>query len=193
MLTIICALGAAFCNASWAVMARLAGVAAPKGLSRWRTGWYLVHQPAWLVGQAFAVGVFVLSGVALYFGALAVVQPLLVVELIFTLALREFRLHDVIPLKSLVRGGPDLLGAGGISGHRSLPRWRARSPGGGVGDCRGGVGRRRRHLGGGRAARVSGSAGGLPRRRRRGGVVGGRQFRQAAHGDAATARLPGGV
>ncbi|MBV9421817.1 MAG: hypothetical protein JOZ98_02820, partial [Solirubrobacterales bacterium] len=70
MLTVICALGAAFCNASWAVMARLAGVAAPKGQSRWRTGWYLVHQPVWLVGQAFAVGVFVLSGVALYFGEL---------------------------------------------------------------------------------------------------------------------------
>ncbi len=100
MLTVICALGAAFCNASWAVMARLAGVAAPKGQSRWRTGWYLVHQPVWLVGQAFAVGVFLLSGVALYFGALAVVQPLLVVELIFALALREFRLHDAIPLRS---------------------------------------------------------------------------------------------
>ena len=81
-------------------MARLAGVAAPEGLSRWRLGWYVVRQPVWLVGQAFAVGVFVLSGGALYFGELAVVQPLLVVELIFALALREFRLHDVIPVKS---------------------------------------------------------------------------------------------
>jgi len=114
VVTVICALGAAFCNASWAVMARLAGVAAPKGQSRWRTGWYLVHQPVWLVGQAFAVGVFVLSGVALYFGELAVVQPLLVVELIFALALREFRLHDVIPVKSWYAAGVICLGLGGF-------------------------------------------------------------------------------
>lgn len=100
MVTVICALGAAFCNASWAVMARLAGVDVPKGQSPWRIGWYLVHQPVWLVGQAFAVGVFVLSGIALYFGELAVVQPLLVVELIFALALRKYRLHDVIPVRS---------------------------------------------------------------------------------------------
>ncbi len=112
MLTVICALGAAFCNASWAVMARLAGVAAPQGQSRWRVGWYMIHQPVWLVGQAFAVGVFVLSGVALYFGELAVVQPLLVVELIFALALREFRLHDVIPVKSWYAAGLVCLGLG---------------------------------------------------------------------------------
>ncbi len=116
MLTVMCALGAAFCNASWAVMARLAGVAAPEGQSRWRTGWYLVHQPVWLVGQAFAVGVFVLSGVALYFGELAVVQPLLVAELIFALALREFRLHDVIPVKSWYAAGLVCLGLGAFLG-----------------------------------------------------------------------------
>ena len=114
MITVICALGAAFCNASWAVLARLAGVAAPEGLSRWRMGWYLVRQPIWLVGQAFAVGVFVLSAVALYFGELAVVQPLLVVELIFALALREFRLHDVIPVKSWYAAGLVCLGLGGF-------------------------------------------------------------------------------
>ena len=54
----------------------------------------------WLVGQAFGVGVFALTGLALYFSALAVVQPLLVVELIFVLALRQFRLGEAIPLKS---------------------------------------------------------------------------------------------
>lgn len=110
MLTVICALGAAFCNASWAVMARLAGLAAPEGQSRWQTGRYLVRQPVWLVGQAFAVGVFLLSGVALYFGELAVVQPLLVVELIFALALREFRLHETIPVKSWYAAGVVCLG-----------------------------------------------------------------------------------
>jgi drug/metabolite transporter (DMT)-like permease len=105
VLTVICALGAGFCNASWAILARLAGVGAPDGLSRWQVGWYLVRQPVWLMGQAFAVGVFVLSGVALYFGELAVVQPLLVVELIFALALRKFRLHDFVPVKSWYAAG----------------------------------------------------------------------------------------
>lgn len=120
MLTVICALGAAFCNASWAVMARLAGVAAPKGQSAWRRGWYLVHQPVWLMGQAFAVGVFVLSGVALYFGELAVVQPLLVAELIFALWLRQFRLHDVIPVKSWYAAGLICLGLGAFLGAASF-------------------------------------------------------------------------
>jgi hypothetical protein len=110
VLTVICALGAGFCNASWAVLARLAGVSAPEGQSRWQVGWYLVRQPVWLMGQAFAVGVFVLSGVALYFGELAVVQPLLVVELIFALALRKFRLHDFIPVKSWYAAGLVCLG-----------------------------------------------------------------------------------
>lgn len=97
-------------------MARLAGLAAPEGQSRWRTARYLARQPVWLVGQAFAVGVFVLSAVALYFGELAVVQPLLVVELIFTLVLREFRLHDPIPVKSWYAAGLVCLGLGAFLG-----------------------------------------------------------------------------
>ncbi len=70
----------------------------------------------WLVGQAFAVGVFVLSAIALYFGELAVVQPLLVVELIFTLALREFRLHEAISAKSWCAAGLVCFGLGAFLG-----------------------------------------------------------------------------
>lgn len=109
-------MGAAFCNASWAVLARLAGLRAPDGQSRWQTAWYLVHEPLWLVGQAFAAGVFVLSAVALYFGELAVVQPLLVAELIFALALRKFRLRDPIPAKSWYAAGLVCLGLGAFLG-----------------------------------------------------------------------------
>jgi hypothetical protein len=54
--------------------------------------------------------------VALYFGELAVVQPLLVVELIFTLALREFRLHDAVPVKSWYAAGLVCLGLGAFLG-----------------------------------------------------------------------------
>jgi hypothetical protein len=48
--------------------------------------------------------------VALYFGELAVVQPLLVAELIFALALRQFRLHEVIPVRSWYAAGLVCLG-----------------------------------------------------------------------------------
>ena len=101
-------------------MARLAGLGVPEGTSRWQTARYLIRQPVWLVGQAFAVGVFVLSAVALYFGELAVVQPLLVVELIFTLALREFHLHEDIPLKSWYAAGLVCLGLGAFLGLANI-------------------------------------------------------------------------
>lgn len=105
MLTVIFALAAAWCAASEAVLARLASVAAPEGQSSgWRYGLYLLRQPIWLVGQVFAIGVFVMTGVALYFGEVAVVQPLLVVQLIFVLWLRQFRLHDDIPRRSWYAG-----------------------------------------------------------------------------------------
>jgi hypothetical protein len=186
VITVICALGAGFCNASWAIFARLAGVSAPEGQSRWQVGWYLIRQPVWLVGQAFAAGVFVLSGVALYLGEVAVVQPLLVVELIFALALRKFRLH---PDKIVVCGRLALSGAGGVLGPGQLPRRHAPSCASRVGTCVVGVRLGRGRLGRGRKARVSGQAGGLPRRRGRGCVVGGRQLCQAAHRHAATAWL----
>lgn len=115
MLTVVLSVMAAFCNAASAVLARLANVAAPEGQrSGWRLGWFLVRQPVWLVGQAFGVAVFVLTGVALYFGALAVVQPLLVLELIFVLALRRFRLREAIPVKSWYAASAICLGLGGF-------------------------------------------------------------------------------
>jgi drug/metabolite transporter (DMT)-like permease len=56
----------------------------------------LVRQPAWLLGALFLGGTFGFQALALYFGPLAVVQPVLVLELIFALGLRAFFLHDEI-------------------------------------------------------------------------------------------------
>jgi drug/metabolite transporter (DMT)-like permease len=50
----------------------------------------------WLLGAVFLLGTFAFSALALYFGPLAVVQPVLVLELIFTLGFRRFLLHDSI-------------------------------------------------------------------------------------------------
>jgi drug/metabolite transporter (DMT)-like permease len=58
---------------------------------------HLIRQPMWLLGMVAMGGTFVFTALALYFGTLATVQPILVTELIFTLALRAFWLHDTIP------------------------------------------------------------------------------------------------
>ena len=50
----------------------------------------------WLLGGACMVGTFIFQALALYFGPLSVVQPILVLELIFTLGLRAFLMHDGI-------------------------------------------------------------------------------------------------
>jgi drug/metabolite transporter (DMT)-like permease len=59
-----------------------------------------MRQPIWLLGALFLVGTFGFSALALYFGPLAVVQPVLVLELIFTLAFRVFLLHDGIATRT---------------------------------------------------------------------------------------------
>ena len=50
----------------------------------------------WLLGMLTMGGTFVFTALALYFGQLATVQPILVTELIFTLALRVLWLRDRI-------------------------------------------------------------------------------------------------
>jgi drug/metabolite transporter (DMT)-like permease len=95
--SIVFAVLSALCNACGAILQRLAVVdRTSKGKSAWRTAIDLVRQPIWLLGVLFLVGTFVFQAIALYFGPLSVVQPILVLELIFTLGLRAFLLHDDI-------------------------------------------------------------------------------------------------
>ena len=88
----------ALCSACGAVLQRLALVdrTSTKARSLWRTAIDLVRQPVWLLGGLFLVATFGFQALALYFGPLSVVQPVLVLELIFTLGLRVFLLHDGI-------------------------------------------------------------------------------------------------
>jgi drug/metabolite transporter (DMT)-like permease len=62
----------------------------------WQVAIDLVRQPVWLLGVLFLVGTFGFQALALYFGPLSVVQPVLVLELIVTLGLRVYLLHDGI-------------------------------------------------------------------------------------------------
>jgi drug/metabolite transporter (DMT)-like permease len=98
---IIFAALSALSNACSAVLQRLAAVQqSTTGKSMWKTAIDLVRQPIWLLGALFLVGTFAFSALALYFGPLAVVQPVLVLELIFTLGLRVFFLHDSIAART---------------------------------------------------------------------------------------------
>ena len=70
----------------------------------------LVVQPLWLLGMVSMGATFVFTALALYFGELATVQPILVTELIFTLALRALWLHD--PIATRTWGAAAVLCAG---------------------------------------------------------------------------------
>ena len=126
MLSILFALFSAFSSATTAVLQRLASVSRPEATTGWwRTAQVLVRDPRWLLGLVFLGGTFVFQAVALYFGQLAVVQPVLVTELIFTLALRQFWLHDRIRPRTwsaavMICGGlaAFLLAAHPEEGHR---------------------------------------------------------------------------
>jgi drug/metabolite transporter (DMT)-like permease len=92
----------ALSSACGAVLQRLAVIDARSAPARprWRTAVALVRQPAWLLGALFLIGTFGFQALALYFGPLAVVQPVLVLELIFALGLRAFLLHDGIAART---------------------------------------------------------------------------------------------
>jgi drug/metabolite transporter (DMT)-like permease len=94
---IVFAILSALSSACSAILQRLA-VADRTSQARpvWRTAIDVVRQPAWLLGALFLAGTFGFQALALYFGPLSVVQPVLVLELIFTLGLRAFLLHDNI-------------------------------------------------------------------------------------------------
>ena len=94
---IVFAVLSALSNAGSAVLQRLAVVdRTSETRSLWRTAIDLVRQPVWLLGGLFLIGTFGFQALALYFGPLSMVQPVLVLELIFTLGLRVFLLHDGI-------------------------------------------------------------------------------------------------
>jgi len=96
-MSILFALLGAFSQALTSVLQKLANVAGShQTRSGWETAKYLIRQPIWLLGMVCMGGTFVFTALALYFGTLASVQPILVTELIFTLALRALWLHDRI-------------------------------------------------------------------------------------------------
>jgi drug/metabolite transporter (DMT)-like permease len=85
VVSVLFAFAAAFANALNVVTQHVASVAAPSRDRGWRLALYLVRNPLWLVGVGATVAAFVCQAVALYEGALSVVQTILVTELVFSL------------------------------------------------------------------------------------------------------------
>ena len=98
MLSVALAVLAAVGNALASVLQRRAGADQPEEQARGpRLLWRLAHRPDWLGGIAALVVGFLLQAAALSTGPVALVQPILVLELPFTLLLAQVvfraRLH----------------------------------------------------------------------------------------------------
>ncbi|HKS53010.1 MAG TPA: DMT family transporter [Pseudonocardiaceae bacterium] len=95
MLSLALAVLAALGNATASVLQRKADRDEPEGQS---TGlillWRLAHRPAWLGGIAALIVAFLLQAAALTTGPIALVQPILVLELVFTLLLASMVFHS---------------------------------------------------------------------------------------------------
>jgi drug/metabolite transporter (DMT)-like permease len=89
------ALLAAFSSAVYLLAQRVSSRSGPSG-SAWRLAAYLLQQPLWLMGAAAGTAYFVFQAVALHFGELSVVQPVLVTELVFVLVLRVVWLRQPV-------------------------------------------------------------------------------------------------
>ena len=95
MLSVVLAVLAALGNATASVLQRKANRDEPEGQARGLAlFWHLVHRPAWLAGVAVLVVAFLLQAAALATGPIVVVQPVLVVELAFTLMLASMVFHS---------------------------------------------------------------------------------------------------
>jgi drug/metabolite transporter (DMT)-like permease len=96
-LTVAFALAAALSSAVNLMTQHSASAGAPKREKGWRLVAYLFRQPPWLLGWIAAAGAFAFQAVALHYGQLSVVQPVLVTELVFMLVLRRLWIHqDVV-------------------------------------------------------------------------------------------------
>jgi drug/metabolite transporter (DMT)-like permease len=95
-MTVVFALLAALCNALNVVAQHLGSITSGEKSKGWRFVITLLKNPMWLAGWGALAGGFVFQALALHAGQLSVVQPLLVTELVFALALRRFWLRQSI-------------------------------------------------------------------------------------------------
>lgn len=100
----------ALSNALAVTMQHIASTSEGKHSPWWRLILFLLRHPLWLLGWIAMLGSLVFQALALHFGPLSVVQPLLVTELIMALALRRLWLHQTIRSASWIAAAVTVAG-----------------------------------------------------------------------------------
>jgi hypothetical protein len=95
-MTILFALLTSFTNALAVTLQHIASTSDTQKSTGWKFVKYLLRQPLWLLGWLALAGSLVFQALALHFGPLSLVQPILVTELIVALVLRHLWLHQSI-------------------------------------------------------------------------------------------------
>src|ERR1700742_2479883 len=118
---ILFAVLASFCTATASVCQRIgARSSETAGFDLWLV-FRLARQPIWLLGVGSMIGGFLFQLVALHFGALALVQPILAVELLL-----------VFGYMAVAGGGPGAGAPPGLAGRGGHVRRDSAVPGAGV-------------------------------------------------------------
>jgi fumarate reductase subunit D len=95
-MTILFALLTSLTNALAVTLQHIASTSDTQKSSGWKFVMYLVRHPLWLLGWVALCGSLIFQALALHFGPLSLVQPILVTELILALVLRQLWLHQSI-------------------------------------------------------------------------------------------------
>ncbi len=114
VIAVLAALGAAGTFATASVLQQRAAREAPEGESLSpKLIWDLLHRPAWVAGVGASLAAFGLQALALSFGTLTLVQPLIVMEIIFGLPV-------AIRLRHRSMGAREWIGAVAVVGGVAL-------------------------------------------------------------------------
>jgi hypothetical protein len=126
-LAILFALLTAVTNAIAVTTQHIASTRKQDHASNWRLMIFLFRQPLWLLGWVALFGSLIFQALALHFGPMSEVQPLLVVELIVVLVLRRFWIHQGIRRLAWISAGVTVIGLA-LFLVASSPRGRANVP-----------------------------------------------------------------
>lgn len=95
-MTILFALLTSLTNALAVTLQHIASTSDVEKSKGWTFAKYLLRHPLWLLGWLALCGSLIFQALALHFGPLSLVQPILVTELILALVLRQLWLHQSI-------------------------------------------------------------------------------------------------